>query len=68
MSRKKRGAKNVKHRNSIEVSDGVRGLEREAHFASGGSLVEWRGIHKIHKPGKQSRRIQNQKAIKDSED
>ena len=34
---------------------GQRGLERKAHFESGGSQAEWTGIHAVHKDKRKKR-------------
>ncbi len=46
-----------------------RGLDRKAHFDSGGSLKEWRGSSAVHSSKKRnSRSINKKKSIKDFED
>ena len=54
---------------SCQDSSGVRGIARREHFESGGSLVEWRGIHVVHNSQrKNTRGSRRRKAIRDSED
>lgn len=44
----------------------IRGLDRKAHFASGGSVREWRGIACVHTSIKRaSRGSVKRKAIKE---
>lgn len=39
--------KNKKTEATLALSRGIRGLDRKAHFASGGDLVAWRGRHSV---------------------
>lgn len=60
----KEHAKRVQHDTAI-----IRGLDRKAHFDSGGSLAEWRGNSAVHSSNKRnSRGISKRKSIKDSEE
>jgi len=46
MARKTRRNKNP-NQAALDSSKAVRGLDRAAHFAAGGSLAEWRGRHTV---------------------
>ena len=38
----------------LRLSRGIRGLDRKAHFASGGDLASWRGVHQVTKDRKKA--------------
>ena len=37
---------------ALQRSKSIRGIEREQHFASGGSLPAWRGVHQVQRDRK----------------
>lgn len=49
----RRPAKNdARTKNALAASARVRGLERAEHFANGGTLAAWRGVHTCTKNGR----------------
>lgn len=42
-------------KNTLDTS-GARGIARQEHFASGGSIAEWRGKHVVHSSAKNYKR------------
>ncbi len=66
----KKGNRANNHQNKDSTS-GVRGEDRKAHFANGGSLAEWRGLHRVHTSRaekRKTRRTERQQAIRDSQE
>lgn len=60
-----------KGRRTREAKDAAaqRGIDRKRHFADGGSLAEWRGLHKVHDSRPRNRRTRgadNRRAIQES--
>ena len=54
-----------------KTTAGTRGEDRKKHFASGGSLAEWRGTSSVHKNKKDKRKDRatvKRQAIKESQD
>ena len=63
--------KNGRVHNHKNKTAGVRGEERKQHFASGGSLAEWRGTSAVHKRKEEKRNDRStakKRAIADSQD
>lgn len=66
MGRRKRN----KRRNSRNLAAEMRGEDRRLHFANGGTVAEWRGIHTVHTSRaekRNSRGTDNRNAIQDSQ-
>lgn len=42
----------TKNTAAISRSKSIRGVERAQHFASGGSLPAWRGVHQVQRDRK----------------
>jgi hypothetical protein len=67
MARTIKDVKASKEQRTVADLRAIRGFDREAHFAAGGTLEAWRGIHQVQTDMKKERSRQACRRWRDEE-